>query len=307
MQPTHTPFDGSTKPFTIGLKPLDLAEWIEVDETYDFQMREKRRIYAENFDKVFVAEENTEAAQAEVLALIDEHMREHFPALEGSHRSSDRAELGHLLPQGEKEEPAQPLVTASLLVQEDMILMRQGPDGWRLAAGSLCFPSSWSLTEKFGKPMHEIHEPVPQFGPGTRMAELIARMFDRLQPGSPVQRFNWSIQSGDALYHPMSHEGRIERAAGRVSKFPGADAAAYAFIRVERQTLRKLPQSGDILFTIRIYLDPMAVLARHPDRATLAASFAEQLQALDTSQLDYKGLASDRDRLVGLLQGIAAS
>ena len=29
--PTHTPYDGSAKPFTIGLKPLDPDEWIEVD------------------------------------------------------------------------------------------------------------------------------------------------------------------------------------------------------------------------------------------------------------------------------------
>ncbi|TIU52784.1 MAG: DUF3445 domain-containing protein, partial [Mesorhizobium sp.] len=66
---------------------------------------------------------------------------------------------------------AAPLVQASLLVQEDLILMRRDESGWRLAAGSLCFPSSWSLLEKFGKPLQQIHAPVPGFGPGTRPAE----------------------------------------------------------------------------------------------------------------------------------------
>jgi hypothetical protein len=200
-----------------------------------------------------------------------------------------------------------PLQAASLLVQEDLILMRQGVDGWRLAAGSLCFPSSWTLTEKFGKPMHEIHGPVPDFGAGTRMNELISRMFDRLQPGNSVQRFNWSIQANPDLYHPLSNDGRTRRAADALSKFPDADARAHAFIRVERQTLRKLPRTGDILFTIRIHLDPLAVLARHPDRATLAPAFAEQLNALDQAQLDYKGLAADRDRLVAILTEMAGS
>ena len=74
---------------------------------------------------------------------------------------------------------------------------------------------------------------------------------------------------------------------------------------VERQTLRKLPVSRDILFTIRIHLDPLKVLAGHPDRATLAASFAAQLEALDEPQLDYKGLTSDRDRLVAFLADMA--
>jgi hypothetical protein len=49
----------------------------------------------------------------------------------------------------------------------------------------------------------------------------------------------------------------------------------------------------------------LAVLARHPDKARLAASFAGQLMALDTAQLDYKGLTADRDRLVDWLQAAA--
>ena len=69
----------------------------------------------------------------------------------------------------------------------------------------------------------------------------------------------------------------------------------------------KLPGSRDILFTIRIHLDPLKVLARHPDRAALATSFAGQLNALDRAQLDYKGMTADRDRLVAFLNGMAGS
>ncbi len=197
-----------------------------------------------------------------------------------------------------------PLVAAALLVQEDLILMRRDDSGWRLAAGSCAFPSSWSLTEKFGKPLQQIHEPVPGFGPGTRPAALINRMFDGLQ-GQAVERFNWSIQADNALYHPLSNVERVDRATNRPTRFPDGDVKAHAFIRVERQTLRKLPSSRDILFTIRIHIDPLAVLARHPDRATLAPSFAAQLEALDLDQLDYKGLTSDRDRLISVLNHMA--
>ncbi len=302
--PAHTPYDGSAKPFQIGLKPLDLHDWIEIDNTYDAQMPEKRRIYAAHPDQVFVAEGGTDAAQKEVLDLLLEHLPTRFPerfqqtcrgmAITGQ-PALNLAEMRSM--------PA--LRAASLLVAEDLILMRASPTGWRLVAGSLCFPSSWSLTEKFGKPMQEIHAPVPAFGPGTRMADLIARMFDRLQPGNPVLRFNWSIQANDALYHPLSNEQRLDRATARPSKFAGGNAAA--FIRVERQTLRKLPVSGDILFTIRIHLDPLALLTRHPDRLALSASLAAQLSALDIDQLDYKGLTADRDRLVQMLGAMAAT
>ena len=299
---THTPYDGTSKPFAIGLKQAEPRDWIELDGHLGAYLAEKDRLYADLPDKVFVAEPETRAAQQEVLDLLVAHLTERFPQtyrLEGGRcliAGTDRAI--DIVNPGDN-----PLIAASKLVQEDLILMRQGEDGWRLAAGSLCFPSSWKLTEKFGLPIHHIHDPVPGFGPGTRMAELIARMFDKL--AVLVERFNWSIQANGDLYHPLSDRQRIARSAETHSTFADADAAGRAFIRVERQTLRKLPVSGDILFTIRIYLDPLAVLARHEDRARLAASFTDQLMSLDRDQLDYKGLAADRDRLVGFLNGMA--
>ncbi|MGX5801721.1 heme-dependent oxidative N-demethylase family protein [Bradyrhizobium sp. Arg314] len=304
-QPTHTPYDGSSKLFTIGLKPLEFDRWIEVDEFLLPHLAEKQRLCTEIPQKVFVEEDGTRDAQREVLDLLIAHLEAAHP---GTHRRADAEPVGFegaidRLPPGLREAP---LAKASLLVQEDLILMRRDERGWRLAAGSLCFPSSWSLQEKFGKPLQEIHEPVPGFGPGTRPAELINRMFDGLQ-GQAVERFNWSIQADDALYHPLSNIERIDRATSRPSRFPDGDVNAHAFIRVERQTLRKLPASHDILFTIRIHLDPLKVLIRHPDRATLAASFAEQLTALDQQQLDYKGLTADRDRLVAFLDRMARS
>lgn len=298
-QPTHTPYDGSSKLFTIGLKPLGLDKWIEVDEHLIDHLAEKRRLYAEIPDKVFVEENDTRDAQREVRDLIEAHLLSTFPE---TYRQTG-AGLEIIGAEGNRADVFSdaPLVAASLLVQEDLILMRRDDSGWRLAAGSLCFPSSWSLLEKFGLPLQQIHAPVPGFGPGTRPAELINRMFDGLQ-GQAVERFNWSIQADDALYHPLSNVERVDRATSRPSRFPDGDVNAHAFIRVERQTLRKLPVSRDILFTIRIHLDPLAVLARHPDRATLAASFAAQLLALDEAQLDYKGMTADRDRLVELLK-----
>lgn len=309
----HTPYDGSSKPFSIGLKPLNLAEWIEVDGDLDMYLAEKRRLYGTVPDNVFVEEPDTREAQREVLDLIEAHLARYNPEL--LERSRDSAGSNAARPVGEARngvartgdditEP--PLQTASLLIQEDLILMRKGDDGWRLAAGSLCFPSSWLLTEKFGRPLHEIHAPVPDFGVGTRNAELIERMFDKLQ-GQAVLRWNWSLQAGNELYLPFSHQQRIDRAINRPSKFSTDEIAAQAFIRVERQTLRKLPVSGDILFTIRIHLDPLAQLERHPQGGALAASFAAQLEALDEAQLDYKGLTADRERLVTVLRGMTVA
>lgn len=300
----HTPYDGSSKPFSIGLKPLDLADWIEIDRHFDAQLREKRRLYAERESDVLVAEPGTEAAQREVLGLLQTHLASRFPERYQQQCKGIQV-TGHPAVTAD-EMRERPLRAASLLVQEDLILMRHGDNGWRLAAGSLCFPSSWVLTEKFGRPLQDIHTPVPGFGAGTRNAALIARMFDSLQ-GQGVIRWNWSLQLDDALYHPFSNAERDARAANRPSRFGDDEAVARCFIRVERQTLRKLPVSGDILFTIRIHLDPLSMLRNHPDRARIAASFAEQLDAMEPAQLDYKGLAADRNRLAARLREMAAA
>jgi hypothetical protein len=171
--------------------------------------------------------------------------------------------------------------------------MRQGAEGWRLAAASLSFPSSWSLEEKFGKPLHEIHTPVPGFGPGTRNAILIDRIFDNLKVGQPVKRLNWSIYTDDTLYH-------ADRSAEDRALHP--NGVTDYFIRIERQTLRKMPVSGDILFTIRIHLDPLAALKSEP---AAIGPFREQLCGLDAAELAYKGLTGKRDQLVKSLDDMA--
>jgi dimethylamine monooxygenase subunit A len=280
-QPAYTPYDGSSRPFTIGLMPLDPVRWIEPDEDLHRYLAEKARLADDRFDDIFVAEDGTEAAQQEALDLILAHLAERHPVI-NKHDSSD-------LP---------PLFKAGSLVQDDLVLMRRKTDGWHLVAAHVAFPSSWSLREKFGRPMHEIHADVPGFGEGTRNAALITRIFDNLQAAQPVERLNWSVNASDDLFLPTSKHRRP----------PSTEVFTLEerFIRVERQTLTRLPVSGDILFTIRIYIDPVAVIARHPQAAKLASSFADQLEALDDRQAAYKGLGVQRTELARKLRAICS-
>jgi hypothetical protein len=103
-----------------------------------------------------VAEPGTEDAQREVYDLIHTHLGDRFGA--GPTRPP-----GSALTTAPDGAPLPPLHQAALSVQEDLVLMRKGEAGWRLAAASVCFPSSWNLREKFRRPMHEIHGPVPGF------------------------------------------------------------------------------------------------------------------------------------------------
>ena len=289
----HTPYDGSSRLFQIGLKPLDPAEWIDVDETLAVQLAEKHRVLTTHPAETFVAETDTEVAQAELLNLLADHLPYRFPHIYRRDGNSIA-----IAPTGDKIDlgatPA--LLTAARLVAEDLVILRKGAAGWRLVAAALAFPSSWVLAEKFGRPMHDIHAPVPGFGAGTRPALLIERMFDNMRPETPMIRWNWSLYGDDRLHHPD--------VAGPDTRRFGADMA-NVFLRVERQTLRRLPDSGDIVFTIRIYVDPLRTLEAQPDAGRIAGALAGQLLDLDPAQLDYKGLTLERDRLVERLGMLA--
>jgi dimethylamine monooxygenase subunit A len=282
----NTPYDGSSKPFTIGLSQLDERDWIEVDDLHPAYVAEKQRLYAEMPEKVLVAEEGTEDSQQEVLDFLEAHLQKYYPTLRHPREGGGPA--------------SSTLARAALLVQEDLVLMRKSPEGWRLVAASLCFPSAWNLLEKFRKPLHDIHAPVPEFGKGTRNASMIERIFDNLRVDEPVLRWNWSLHDDMLLYHPHSNSG-----PGR--RFGEGDLRDKVILRLERQTLRKLPKSGDILFTIRIQVNPLEVLERHPDGPALATAIDAQVSALSNAEADYKGISDERARLSARLRQIINS
>ncbi|QDG75695.1 DUF3445 domain-containing protein [Labrenzia sp. PHM005] len=289
----HTPYDGTSLPFTMGLKPITEETWLEPDPFLEKHLAEKDRLLEADRDAVFRAEDGTRNAQYEILTLIVENLQRHHGAT-----YSIRKNQGIIKSTGRTvdldDEPA--LLTAARLVQEDLVLMRPGPDGYRLAAACLCFPSSWSLAEKFGQSMSGIHKPVPGFN-GHRMGMMVARLFDNLKAGQYVCRFNWSIYPDGELHHPEAKQIDIDNDEAALPRL---------FLRVERQTLRRLPKSGDVLFTIKIHHDPLTALQNQPNRAALAAHLKDQLMGLDLDQLAYKGLTRGREALVEALAEIAA-
>lgn len=299
-RPAHTPYDGSAKPFTIGLRPLDLHDWMEIDDRLTDYLAQKEALIASRPNVVFRAAPSSLEAQEETLRLIAEHLPQRYPDSYIREGSVIRILSSGKTVELDGEEP--PLLTAGRLVQEDLVLMTRPEDaqGWVLGAASLCFPSSWSLEEKFGQTMEHIHGAIPGFGPGTRNALLIDRMFGNLRPELPVQRVNWSLDSEEDLHHPKAKTDRV-----RLPFLdPGFD---NTFIRVERQTLRRLPETGAVLFTIKVYVDPVAALLRHGKGAELAEGLAGQIAALDEAQLTYKGMAGRREALVGLLKRVSCA
>ena len=98
-----------------------------------------------------------------------------------------------------------------------------------------------------GKPLASIHEPVPQYPEVLR--NHVDRFFTAMKIGTISMRINLSLQTDGALYAPVrlnQPDPSLEMTCDQIH------------LRVERQTLRKLPQTGNVLFTIRTNLAPVS-------------------------------------------------
>jgi hypothetical protein len=119
---------------------------------------------------VFRAEPDTVDAQAEVLA----HAAGLFAGAPSGSVAGDGDGEVTIVPAGLTyridEFAAQPLELACRLIQDDLVIMRKGEGGYRIAAAAVCFPSTWVLADKFGKAIADVHGPVPGFERGTRQA-----------------------------------------------------------------------------------------------------------------------------------------
>ena len=115
----------------------------------------------------------------------------------------------------------------------------------------------------------------------------------KVKPGHIASRLNWSVLDDPAMFQPG---GKWRR--GNECRDHSRQCRRSLYLRVERQTLRRLPQSGAILFGIRVHCYPLARAITTP----LAASrLAEAVRALPEATVHYKSLKVFGPALLGWL------
>lgn len=171
------------------------------------------------------------------------------------------------------------LENAASLVSDDLCVMSPVHGQFVLGAASLCAPTFWRLKDKAGKPLGGLHQAVP--GGDPQLASRISRIFTGLQPDMILERFNWTVQFGPERFTPDSTP--MKHALAEMSP---SESAKHLFQRVERQTIRKLPGSGAVLFTIRIVIDPLSPILEDDD---CRAAFFGSWKSTDPALRAYKG------------------
>ncbi|SEF99592.1 heme-dependent oxidative N-demethylase family protein [Jhaorihella thermophila] len=225
------PYDAFAPRRLPGIAPLDSSDWLIRDEAFAGQMALRDELVATRRDAVIALDAAAEPAAQELLDTALTH------AYAGAAERVTRPD-GATVP----IDRADPMGTLARLVQEDLCILEKRGGEHMLTAAALCFPASWSLAEKFRRPLTTIHDPVADYDPN--IAARVQRLFDGIQPGRPLWRFN-------ALWYddPALHQPRGER-DGR----DPVDSATAPFFRSERQCLMRLPQTRAVVFSIHTYV-----------------------------------------------------
>ncbi len=184
------------------------------------------------------------------------------------------------------------LPEAAAAHHEDMCLLtrRESEDAYRLVGAAVAWPSDWHPAEKLGRALTALHAPIQ--GYAEQLAGGVDHFMDRLEPGKIFGRCNWFIA-------PTVARRWVAQPPELAFAHVDADNAGETlFVRSERQTLRRLPATGAILFTIGVYVEPLGALSD-----TNVAMLARAVRSLVAGEGDRRGAGAYAAALIGYADG----
>jgi hypothetical protein len=257
----------------MGVKPLDLDKWLLVDHERDADLEEIGRLIDDHRDEIIYFEPSALPGCEELSNEVLHHLQQ-------------KHELNTL--RINQQPNHTPIEAIRRVVQEDLCLLERRPEGWTMTACAVAIPTQWDVRSKYGKTLDVIHEPVPRYD--TDLSHPMSVFFDRLRPEAPVWRANRTLTDDPSLrlapqrrHHPMREDITIDNVADRV------------WLRVEYQTLRRLPRSDVIIFTIRILRQKIASVA---DNSEALTELVRSLTKMPSDVRHYKDSTWRHARLI---------
>ncbi|MHA6262212.1 heme-dependent oxidative N-demethylase family protein [Arenibacterium sp. CAU 1754] len=214
-----------------GVAPLAMEDWLVRDEAFSGQMALRDQLLSTRRPEVLALDEGARAAAEELLDLV---------------LSLSQPKTGRVVERADgirvTIDHTDPMGTLGRLVQEDLCILQRHGDEHVLTGAVLCFPASWTLAEKFMRPLLGIHQPVESYD--ANIARRVQRLFDGVRPGRPIWRFNAFWYDAPDLYHPRRETDPRQHVASETG----------SFLRSERQVILRLPETQAVVFSIHTYV-----------------------------------------------------
>ncbi|EER31948.1 conserved hypothetical protein [Candida tropicalis MYA-3404] len=244
---------------TMGIRGMESDSWIELDNEWEYFHNLKLKRIEERGDKAWHLNALTVTAAWEILEELCNYLPQRYPSM---FKYENR--IMEILSTGEKfnlnDSSLNPILSAAKLIQDDIIIMVEKEDGaYYLEGGCSTLAGFWRLREKVGLKLDDIHvtSGVPQYE--KQLKTGMNKLFRRIEVDSPVVRNNYFIQTDGRLdwSHSIGDEDDGE-IGWRIAK--EATDINEVYFRSERQSLRRLPISGALCFTVRTYFIPIVKL-----------------------------------------------
>lgn len=299
------PFDKDEYMYSVNIEPHKpgaqgsvYEHLFDIDEHYVSECQDKLLTLAQDKGRC-AALPHMMDAQWDFLELTMESLSRDYPDLFSLNREGDRWTWINR-PLGIQDTfifgdastlPVEPLSYMGRQTQGDFVLLDQRDGNLFADAGFITSQADWSLAFDIGMSWHEWHAPVPQMKE-IGVMERGLKFILSLQQGSPVRRLNWTMTIKPRLDTSPEHypEWGPEK-----SKVSAENAGELAYLRVELQTMFRLPRSNAICFSIRAYLIRLDDLATHPK---WVKRFHRILRHLHPDLAEYKGLGGYRDAVL---------
>ena len=302
--PTYQPYRWASVDFTIGLRPVRKSEWIQFSPRHADNMREKRSRLSAQRDRYYRTLPESLNAQRELRDLVVAHLlTDHAEryALAGSTLTSRHESLTWQLDDPQIE----PLRQLSDVIEEDFMLLQELDGVMRITASSNAYSSSGRLVSAVGQTVHWAHMPVPTLS--DKLGVRIDRVLSSVHEDTPCERFNWQVTPMATLFFPddphRANANAMHAVCDALRCEPGR-AGELLFIRVERQTLSRLPDSRTVAFSLHTYSDPLSVLGADPPAAL---AMLRLLEGYAESRWHYSEMDIVREPLLDYLRRVAAA
>ncbi|KAI6093420.1 hypothetical protein F4821DRAFT_80861 [Hypoxylon rubiginosum] len=256
---------------TMALKSTTPSELITIDQNYLTRIRERQVTMTKHANHALGCIPcGIEAVQEVYTYLLEDYLPARYPTIfSRDEKMFHNRVTGISLPLLPPDDPVAALRSLGETVEDDLFFLRETPEGHQCTAFVCCCPSGFDPAAKIGKLLKDIHGPVPSY---EKIGPSMERYFSRLEVGKSACRVNWSVTTNPVLFNVS---GNHVNEGDQVEEDMDIDIDK-AYVRMELQTLTRMPKTRAILFSFKTYLCPVKEIKAEG----LGADLADAIEGL---------------------------
>ncbi|EFQ34303.1 hypothetical protein CGRA01v4_03873 [Colletotrichum graminicola] len=264
---------------TMSLTKMDTDFWIELESSYKSRIAQRRELYAKHGRDILASLPGSELACKELMEMAIQFVCARYP---NQFKRDDNTLVNNMLGTTTDLSRTEPLVVLLNNIPEDFAVMIRDHETGRyvLRAGVVCSAVGWKVSEKLGMGLPAIHGGVPDYK--EKMQFSMDRFFTKMPTNKPIQRGSWGLEVGQPLFLPSEDPKFAHREYQNPDLKPGD-----INLRVDWQTLRRLPLSGAVVFNFKALFTPLNEFRNEP---YIPSIVLKVLNEGKESILKYKGV-----------------